>query len=95
MPHQRTYHLYAFVEDIAIRADRPSTLTDTLNQLHGVAHHMGLCFNKDKTEVYHWSKHYAPDNLTWCGPHLGPPLIPGDGVGNGDHTTTAQPDCLQ
>ena len=49
----------------SVRADCPSTLTDTLNHLHDVAHLMGLRFNKDKTEVFHWSKHYAMDNLSW------------------------------
>ena len=38
---------------------------ETLNHLHDMAHHMGLWFIKDKTEVYHREKYYAPDIFTW------------------------------
>ena len=51
--------LYVFVHDIAIRAHTTDTLLHTVDALHEVAHTMGLRFNKDKTEVYHWAKNYS------------------------------------
>ena len=46
---------YVFVDDIAVRAPT----------LHDVAYTMGLRFNKDKTEVYHWAKDYNLEPITW------------------------------
>ena len=57
--------LYVFVDDIAVRAPTTDALMQTLNTLHKVAHMMGLRFNKDKTEVYHWAKNYCLEPMTW------------------------------
>ena len=48
--------LYVFVDDIAVRAPTRDALLETLDTLHEGAHMMGMCFNKDKTEGYHWAK---------------------------------------
>ena len=40
-------------------------LLQTLNMLQEVAHMMGLRFNKDKTELYHWAKNYSLEPITW------------------------------
>ena len=58
-------HLYVFVDDIAVRAPTRESLLHTLDTLHEVAYTMGLRFNKDKTEVYHWAKDYHLEPLTW------------------------------
>ena len=57
--------LYVFVDDIAVRAPTRGALLHTLDSLHEVAHTMGLRFNKDKTEVYHWAKDYNLEPITW------------------------------
>ena len=57
--------LYVFVHDIAVRAPTTDALLQTLNTLHEVAHMMGLRYNKDKTEVYHWAKNYCLEPITW------------------------------
>ena len=57
--------LYVFVDDIAVRAPTTDTLLHTLDALHEVAHTMGLRFNKDKTEVYHWAKNYNLEPIPW------------------------------
>ena len=44
--------LYAFVDNIAVRAPTTEAFLQTLDKLHHVAQTMGLRFNKDKTEVY-------------------------------------------
>ena len=54
-----------FVDDIAVRAPTKETLLRTLDTLHDVAYTMGLRFNKDKTEVYHWAKDYNLEPITW------------------------------
>ena len=54
-----------FVDDIAVRAPTTDALLHTLDALHEVAHTMGLRFNKDKTEVYHWAKNYSVEPITW------------------------------
>ena len=53
-------HLYVFVDDIPVRAADQATLLDTLNHLYHVSYCMGLCFNADKTETYHWARNYVP-----------------------------------
>ena len=58
-------HLYVFVDDIAVRAPTRQSLLHTLDTLHEVAYTMGLRFNKDKTEVYHWAKDYNLEPITW------------------------------
>ena len=58
-------HLYVFVDDIAVRAPTRESLLHTLDTLHEVAYTMGLRFNKDKTEVYHWAKDYNLEPITW------------------------------
>ena len=58
-------HLYVFVDDIAVRAPTKETLLHTLDTLHEVAYTMGLRFNKDKIEVYHWAKDYNLEPITW------------------------------
>ena len=57
--------LYVFVDDIAVRAPTKEALLHTLDTLHDVAYTMGLRFNKDKTEVYHWAKDYNLTPITW------------------------------
>ena len=57
--------LYVFVDDIAVRAPTKEALLHTLDTLHDVAYTMGLRFNKDKTEVYHWAKDYDLTPITW------------------------------
>ena len=57
--------LYVFVDDIAVRAPTEEALLHTLDTLHDVAYTMGLRFNKDKTEVYHWAKDYNLTPITW------------------------------
>ena len=57
--------LYVFVDDIAVRAPTRATLLRMLDTLHNVAYTMGLRFNKDKTEVYHWAKDYNLEPITW------------------------------
>ena len=57
--------LYVFVDDIAVRAPTKEALLHTLDTLHHVAYTMGLRFNKDKTEVYHWAKDYNLTPITW------------------------------
>ena len=57
--------LYVFVDDIAVRAPTKETLLRTLDTLHDVAYTMGLRFNKDKIEVYHWTKDYNLEPITW------------------------------
>ena len=57
--------LYVFVDDIAVRAPTMEALLRTLDTLHEVAHTMGLRFNKDKTEVYHWAKKYSLEPIMW------------------------------
>ena len=57
-------HLYVFVDDIAVRAATKTFLTETLNHLHHVAQRMGLRFNADKTEIYHWARQYEPETIT-------------------------------
>ena len=54
-----------FVDDIAVRAPTKESLLHTLDTLHEVAYTMGLRFNKDKTEVYHWAKDYNQEPITW------------------------------
>ena len=58
-------YLYVFVDDIAVRAPTRGSLLHTLDTLHEVAHTMGLHFNKDKAEVYHWAKDYNLVPITW------------------------------
>ena len=36
---------------------------------------MGLRFNKDKTEVYHWAKNYSLEPITWQRQQLRPPIL--------------------
>ena len=76
------------------------SLLHTLDTLHEVAHTMGLRFNKDKTEVYHWAKDYNLEPITWqhqlipvCPPimtYLGHvlahPTQEDIACGHGDHT---------
>ena len=53
---------------VVVKANYPTLLTKTLEHLHNVAHlisHVWLCFNRDKTEMYHWSQHYTPSTLAW------------------------------
>ena len=57
--------LYVFVHDIAVRAPTKEALLHTLDTLHDSAYTMGLRFNKDKTEVYHWAKGYNLTPITW------------------------------
>ena len=57
--------LYVFIDDIAVRAPTRGSLLHTLDTLHEVACTMGLRFNKDKTEVYHWAKDYNLEPITW------------------------------
>ena len=59
--------LYVFVDDIAVRATNQAALLNTLNHLHHVAYRMGLRFNADKTETYHWACTYNPGTITWQG----------------------------
>ena len=54
-----------FVDDIAVRGATRESLLHTLDTLHEVAYTMGLRFNKDKTEVYHWCKDYNLEPNTW------------------------------
>ena len=58
-------HLYVFVDDTVVRAPTKESLLHTLDTLHEVAYTMGLRFNKDKTEVYHWAKDYSLEPITW------------------------------
>ena len=66
-----------FVDDIAVRAPTTDALLQTLDTLHEVAHMMGLRFNKDKTEVYHWAKNYCLEPITWQHQQLSvrPPIL--------------------
>ena len=62
--------LYVFVDNIAVRAANHAALLDTLNHLHHVAYRMGLRFNADKTETYHWARICNRGNITWQGQQL-------------------------
>ena len=77
MSLQLDTQLYMFVDDIAVRATSQAALLDTLNHLHHVAYRMGLCFNADKTETYHWARYYNPGTITWQGQQLTiqPPIL--------------------
>ena len=57
--------LYVFVDDIAVHALTTEALLRTLDTLQEVAHTMGLSFNKDKTEVYHWAKNHNLEPIIW------------------------------
>ena len=77
LDRQSDANLYVFVDDIAVRAPDTTTLLTTLDNLHHVAHRMGLCFNPDKTEIYAWGRHCAPTTITWQGQSLDvrPPIL--------------------
>ena len=77
LDRQRDANLYVFVNDIAVRAPDTTTLLTTLDNLHHVAHRMGLRFNADKTEIYAWGRHCTPTTITWQGQHLDvrPPIL--------------------
>ena len=77
MSRQPDAQLYVFVDDIAVRTTSQAALLDTLNHLRQVAYRMGLCFNADKTETYHWARNYNPGTITWQGQHLmiRPPIL--------------------
>ena len=66
-----------FVDDIAVRATNQAALLHTLNHLHHVAYRMGLRFNADKTETYHWARNYVPGTIIWQGQQLTirPPML--------------------
>ena len=55
----------AHLDDISVRAPTRESLLHTLDTLHEVAYTMGLRFNKDKTELYHWAKDYNLEPITW------------------------------
>ena len=65
LPRHPDTQVYVFVHASAIRATNEAALLDTLNHLHHVAYRMGLRFNADKTETYHWARKYKPGTITW------------------------------
>ena len=69
--HHLTTHLY----DIAMRTPDARALITTLDHLHTVAQHMGLCLNADKTEFYEWTQHHIPATVTWQKTNAGCPAI--------------------
>ena len=58
-------HLYVFVDDIAVRAPTRASLLHIPDTLHEVAYTMGLHFNEDKAEVYHWAKDHNLEPVAW------------------------------
>ena len=53
-----------FCQQFGVRAPTTDALLQTLDTLHEVAHTMGLRFNQDKTQVYHWAKNYCLEPIT-------------------------------
>ena len=77
LDRQLDANLYVFVDDIAVGSPDTTTLLTTLDNLHHVAHRMGLRFNADKTEIYAWGRDCAPTTITWQGQRLDvrPPIL--------------------
>ena len=77
LDRQLDANLYVFVDDSAVRAPDTTTLLTTLDNLHHVAHRMGLRFNADKTKLYAWGRHCAPSTITRQGQRLDvrPPIL--------------------
>ena len=69
--------LHVFVDDIAVHATNQAALLDILKHLHHVAYRLGLRFNADKTETYHWARNYNHGTITWQGQRLTvrPPIL--------------------